>query len=77
MGVGIGVGGEVVVDDVGCVGKIESSAGEVGSNHDLDFHFAEAVEERGSPGLVEAAMDEFGGGELLFQLAVEFFSAVS
>ena len=45
VGVGIGVGGEVVVDDVGCVGKIESAAGEVGSDHDLDLHSAEAVEE--------------------------------
>lgn len=45
VGVGIGVGGEVVVDDVGCVGKIESAAGEVGGDHDLDFHFAEAVKE--------------------------------
>lgn len=45
VGISIGVGGEVVVDDVGCVGKIESAAGEVGGDHDLDFHFAEAVEE--------------------------------
>ncbi len=45
VGIGIGVGGEVVVDDVCCVCKIESSAGEVGGDHDLDLHFAESVEE--------------------------------
>jgi len=77
VGICVGVGGEVVVDDVGCVGKIESSAGEVGGDHDLYFHFTEAVEQRGSPGLVNSAVDKFGGGELLFQMAVEFFGASS
>ncbi len=44
MGVNIGVDGEVVVDDVGCVGEVETAAGEVGCDHDLYFHSAEAIE---------------------------------
>ena len=44
MGIGIGVTGEVVVDDVSSVGEVQSAAGEGRGDHDLDFEFTKAVE---------------------------------
>jgi len=45
VGICIGVGGKVVIDDVGCVGEVESAAGKVSGDHDLNLHSAEAIEE--------------------------------
>ena len=65
MGVGVGAGGEVVIDDVGDVAKVESAAGDVGGYHELDVEFLEAIEEGGASVLFEAAVDEADGFELL------------
>ena len=45
MGIGIGVAGEIVVDDVARVGKVQSAAGEGRSDHDLDFQFTKSIEQ--------------------------------
>ena len=44
MSIGIGFHGKVVVDHVGRVRKVQSATGQVGSDHDLDFHSAKTVE---------------------------------
>lgn len=77
MGIGVGVGGKVVVDHVGCVRKIEAAAGQIRGDHDFDFHPAKAIEQRRSSGLVETTVDYFSGRELLLDMVVEPFSVVS
>ena len=58
--VGVGVLGERVVDDVGEVGDVDASCGDVGGDEDVDFLFFEVVEGSFSLGLREIAMDGFG-----------------
>jgi len=66
VGIGISIAGEIVIDDVTRVGKVQSAAGEGRGDHDLDFEFTKTIEKRCSSGLIESSVNDFCGGKLLF-----------
>ncbi len=70
MCVGFGVGGEIVVDHVGGVGEIETSAGDVGGDHIADVKPVETAEKTGASGLVESPVNDFDGVEFFFEMIV-------
>ena len=45
VSIGVGVHGKIVVDHVCRVREVQTAAGQVRSNHDLDFHSAKPVEQ--------------------------------
>ena len=67
VGVGIVALGEFVVYYMARMCEVESSTGEVGRNHYLNLHPFEPAKKRCPPGLVESAVDDFGGRHFLLQ----------